>query len=87
MDQTVKALFLDLEQAIRFLIQNLPPDVAKPLSQIMMPEISQRILGSWLDTAVPPSLDDMVDYQKALAQVNDFASKLDSFGWPGRAQF
>ena len=36
-----------------------------------------------LDTAVPASLDDMVDYQKALAQVHDFANNLDALKWPG----
>lgn len=49
----------------------------------MMPIISSRILEDWLDTAVPASLDDMVDYQKALAHVSDFASTLDSLSWPG----
>lgn len=42
-----------------------------------------RIIEGWLDTAVPASLDDMVDYQKALAQVGDFAAVLDSIAWPG----
>jgi centromere/kinetochore protein ZW10 len=48
----------------------------------MMPTLSNRIKEVWLDTAVPSSLDDMIDYQKALAQVDDFATKLDSLDWP-----
>lgn len=48
-----------------------------------MPVLTSRILEDWLDTAVPPSLADMVDYQKAIAQVDEFAAKLDSMKWPG----
>lgn len=48
-----------------------------------MPTLSNRILSVWLEHAVPSSLDDMVSYQKALAQVNSFASRLDSLRWPG----
>lgn len=53
----------------------------------MMPILSARILEVWLDTAVPASLDDMVDYQKALALVGDFAGKLDGLKWPGADSF
>lgn len=38
---------------------------------------------SRLDTAVPSSLNDMVAYQKALAQVLEFANRLDDLRWPG----
>ena len=44
-------------------------------------------MEDWLNTAVPSSLDDMIDYQRALAQVEDFAGKLQSLGWPGVESF
>lgn len=53
----------------------------------MMPVLSTRIKELWLDTAVPSSLDDMVDYQKALLQVSEFANKLDSLDWLGTSSF
>ncbi|KAI6708496.1 hypothetical protein JHW43_008968 [Diplocarpon mali] len=86
-DQTIKSLFVDLEAIIHFLIVNLPPELIQPLADQMMPQLSARILEVWLDTAVPASLGDMVDYQKALAQVGDFASKLQNLGWPGAHSF
>jgi len=49
----------------------------------MMPVLSRRLLDDWLDSAVPASLDDMVDYQKTLALVQDFARRLDILKWPG----
>ncbi|KAF8850831.1 hypothetical protein BDZ45DRAFT_184064 [Acephala macrosclerotiorum] len=82
-DRTIKTLFSDLEVIIRFLNDKLPAEIADSLSRRMMPVLCSRILEEWLDTAVPASLDDMVDYQKALAQVGDFASKLDEMQWPG----
>lgn len=53
----------------------------------MMPPLSRHILETWLDAAVPASLDDMVDYQKTLAIVHAFASKLDGLNWPGSGIF
>jgi protein transport protein DSL1/ZW10 len=86
-DHTIKSLFHDMEDIIYFLANNLPPDLIKPLSQAMMPIISTRITEVWLDTAVPSSLDDMINYQKALALVDDFAAKLKSLEWPGVDSF
>ncbi|KUJ07758.1 centromere/kinetochore protein-like protein zw10 [Mollisia scopiformis] len=82
-DRTIKTLFTDLEAVIKFLNQRLPQEIVDPLSRRMMPILCSRILEDWLDTAVPASLDAMVDYQKALAQVGDFATVLDSMNWPG----
>jgi centromere/kinetochore protein ZW10 len=48
-----------------------------------MPTLSNRLLNIWLDSAVPSSLDEMEDYQKALAQVSGFATTLDTLKWPG----
>ncbi|KAE9366406.1 centromere/kinetochore protein-like protein zw10 [Stipitochalara longipes BDJ] len=82
-DRTIKSLFIDLEAIIRFLVDNLPYEFIESLSKAMMPTLVRRILEVWLDTAVPASLEDMVDYQKALAQVHEFANNLDALKWPG----
>lgn len=52
-----------------------------------MPTLSKRIKEEWLDTAVPASLEDMMAYQKSLAQVQEFAKRLDSIKWPGTNGF
>ncbi|KAH7306101.1 centromere/kinetochore protein-like protein zw10 [Rhexocercosporidium sp. MPI-PUGE-AT-0058] len=82
-NNTIKSLFLDIQTTIQFLIDNVPDEIIQLLAKRMMPVLSTRILEVWLDTAVPASLDDMVDYQKALALVGDFAAKLDALKWPG----
>lgn len=58
-----------------------------PLSEAMMPTLSARIKEVWLDTAVPSSLDSMREYQKALAQVHEFAEVLRALKWPGVDSF
>jgi len=86
-DRTIKSLFLDLETVIHFLMDNIPGEIIQSLAKKMMPILSTRILEVWLDTAVPASLEDMVDYQKALALVADFAAKLKALQWPGADTF
>ncbi|KAG4438487.1 hypothetical protein IFR05_006010 [Cadophora sp. M221] len=86
-NNTIKSLFLDIETTIQFLVDNVPDEIIQLLAKKMMPVLSTRILEVWLDTAVPASLDDMVDYQKALALVGDFAGKLDALNWPGADTF
>jgi centromere/kinetochore protein ZW10 len=82
-DPNIKSLFLTIEDVIQFLVEKLPSEFIKPLSDAMMPDLSARLKEAWLDTAVPASLDDMAEYQKSLAQVHEFAEKLGSLSWPG----
>lgn len=86
-DRTIKSLFFDLQQIVEFFNKNLPPELTMTFAQLMMPPLSRHILETWLDAAVPASLDDMVDYQKTLAIVHAFASKLDGLNWPGSGIF
>jgi centromere/kinetochore protein ZW10 len=86
-DPTIKSLFMTMEDIIRYLVENLPSEFIKPLSDAMMPDLSARLKDLWLDTAVPVSLDDMIEYQKSLAQVHEFAEKLQSLSWPGGETF
>ncbi|QSZ29804.1 hypothetical protein DSL72_004322 [Monilinia vaccinii-corymbosi] len=86
-DSTIKSLFQDILKIIQFLDQNLPKRMVESLSAAMMPEISKIIIGTWLESSVPTSLSDMVDYQKALAQTSEFAETLETLGWPGADEF
>jgi centromere/kinetochore protein ZW10 len=86
-DSTIKSLFLAMEDLIRYLVDHLPAEFIKPLSDAMMPDLSARLKEFWLDTAVPSSLDDVLEYQKALLQVHEFANKLQSLSWPGSTTF
>ncbi|PQE26085.1 is centromere binding at prophase protein [Rutstroemia sp. NJR-2017a BBW] len=86
-DHTIKSLFQDVEAVIHFLVDNLPKEIAMSLANAMMPELSSKIVDTWLDMAIPTSLESMVDYQKALAQAEAFAMTLESLNWPGANVF
>ncbi|KFY36495.1 hypothetical protein V494_05027 [Pseudogymnoascus sp. VKM F-4513 (FW-928)] len=79
----IRELFLDLEKMIRFLTENFPPDFAQPLSSVLMPKLTTLIRETWLDSAVPVSLDRMTDFRNAIALVHEFAEKINSLGWGG----
>ena len=67
---------------VKFLLQHLPNELVKCLSEIMMPIIFTRLKEQWLDPAVPSSMEYMDEYQQSLAQVNEFAATLGSLNWP-----
>ncbi|KFY88398.1 hypothetical protein V500_06397 [Pseudogymnoascus sp. VKM F-4518 (FW-2643)] len=79
----IRELFLDLEKMIRFLSENFPPDFAQPLSSVLMPKLTTLIRETWLDSAVPVSLDRMTDFRNAIALVHEFAETITSLGWGG----
>lgn len=68
---------------IRFLSENFPPDFAQPLSSVLMPKLTTLIRETWLDSAVPVSLDRMTDFRNAIALVHEFAEAITSLGWGG----
>ncbi|TGO25514.1 hypothetical protein BPAE_0078g00130 [Botrytis paeoniae] len=86
-DTSIKSLFKDLLDIIRFLDENLPKTMVEALSKVMMPDLTEIIIGTWLESSVPTSLDDMVDYQKALGRTGEFADTLRELGWPGAERF
>ncbi|CCD42975.1 putative centromere kinetochore protein zw10 protein [Botrytis cinerea BcDW1] len=86
-DTSIKSLFRDILGIIRFLDENLPKTMVESLSKVMMPDLTEIIIGTWLETSVPTSLDDMVDYEKALGRTSEFAETLQKLGWPGAERF
>ncbi|ESZ94610.1 hypothetical protein SBOR_5021 [Sclerotinia borealis F-4128] len=86
-DPKIKSMFQDISKIIHFLDQNLPEPMVKSLSAAMMPDLSKIIIGTWLELSVPTSLNEMVDYQKALAQAHQFTEILESLKWPGAEEF
>jgi centromere/kinetochore protein ZW10 len=49
----------------------------------MMPKLCSQIKDTWLDSAVPTSLEDMTAFRKAIALVQVFANNLGSLKWAG----
>ncbi|KAH8598209.1 hypothetical protein B0O99DRAFT_616160 [Bisporella sp. PMI_857] len=82
-DGTIESLLQDLESFTVFLINKIPEEFVKAFAKIMMQPLSVRIRELWLDRAIPPSLDDVGQYQNSLSRVREFAEKIDKHDWPG----
>jgi protein transport protein DSL1/ZW10 len=82
-DHTIKSLLLDLEQTIVFLNERLPSEFSQRLSEVLMPKLCSHVKETWLDSAVPASLQDMTAFRKAIALVQVFADNLKSLQWTG----
>lgn len=83
-DTDVKHLFEDIETMIDYLSTRLPPSIAVPLSELLMPGLVSQLISKWLLPSVPSSLDGMQDFQEMLALVLQLADVVDSVGWRGK---
>lgn len=86
-DRTLKGLFVDLEKVINYLCEHLPEEITTSMSTLIMPKLTPRIKTIWLNTAVPTSLNDMLEYRKVLALVHEFAEILDKHRWAGGEEY
>lgn len=82
-DKTITTLFSDLDQIMTYLSECLPEELVYSLSNVMMPDLIPRIVGTWLDTAVPTSLQDMDGFQQLTEAVKAFCSRLESLNFSG----
>ncbi|XXG99875.1 hypothetical protein Hte_006216 [Hypoxylon texense] len=82
-DKTITTLFSDLDQVMAYLSERLPEELVHSLSNVMMPDLIPRIVGTWLDTAVPTSLQDMDGFQQLTEAVKAFCSRLASLKFSG----
>lgn len=79
----IKDLFIDLDKIVNFIANNFDPEWAHQLSSILMPRLTKLIKETWLDSAVPTSLDEMTEYRKTIALVQVFAETISNLGWEG----
>ncbi|KAL7625179.1 ribosome biogenesis protein ytm1 [Parahypoxylon ruwenzoriense] len=75
-DKTVTSLFSDLDQVMTYFFERLPEELVHSLSNVMMPDLIPRIIGTWLDNAVPASLKEMDEFQHVTDSVREFCGRL-----------
>ena len=83
-DSSIATLSVDISSIIDYLATRLPASVAVPLSEVLMPSLTSRLISVWLSPSIPPDLDGMRDFQAILAVVLDYADKVESYGWHGK---
>ncbi|KAI0133207.1 hypothetical protein F4776DRAFT_146215 [Hypoxylon sp. NC0597] len=82
-DKTITSLFSDLDQVMTYLSERLPEELVYSLSNIMMPDLIPRIVGTWLDTAVPASLKEMDEFQNVTDVVKAFCNRIQTLKFSG----
>ncbi|KAK5660157.1 hypothetical protein OQA88_13626 [Cercophora sp. LCS_1] len=80
-DKSVRSLFTDLEQVFSFLVEKLPSDLVETISSSLLPQVIHEISRTWLDSAVPASLQDMDKFQDVIAVTKSFCTTLRGFGF------
>ncbi|KAH0563008.1 hypothetical protein GP486_002428 [Trichoglossum hirsutum] len=85
-DITVQHLFMDLNIMIEYLSTRLPPSVSTPVSQILIPSLTSRLISTWLASSVPPSLEGMQEYQEILALAVKLEEDIESVGWTAKGE-
>ncbi|KAL9118319.1 MAG: hypothetical protein Q9187_005137 [Circinaria calcarea] len=84
-DLSTAKLLSDIRMLVDYLSTNLPPAIAIPLSEILMPGLISRLKSGPLLSSVPTDLEDIADFQHTLDLVLRFANTLDQHGWQGKA--
>jgi protein transport protein DSL1/ZW10 len=82
-DFGVQEVLLDLNRITEYLSTRLPPSIAVPMSDQLMPSVILKLKTYWLDRSLPSSLDALQEFQETVMMVQNFAQSLDELGWSG----
>ena len=66
-----------------YFAERLPEELVQSLSNVMMPVLIPRIISTWLDSAVPSSLDEMDNFQGIVEAVQHFVGALRASNYTG----
>lgn len=83
-DMSVKAALEDVQAVAEYLSTRMPPSVAVPLSEKLVPVVANRLVSNWLLPAVPLSTKGISDFQETLSLVLGLVEFLDELGWSGQ---
>ncbi|KAJ4344802.1 ribosome biogenesis protein ytm1 [Didymosphaeria variabile] len=83
-DMSVQAALEDIQAIADYLSTRMPPDVAVPLSEKLVPVIANRLISSWLLPAIPLSTKGIPDFQETLSLVLGLVESFDELGWSGQ---
>jgi protein transport protein DSL1/ZW10 len=79
-------LFEDLTKILDFLASSLPPSISLPLSDLLVPSLSAKLVEFWLESCVPLSIEEMPAFQQTLDAVQAFTAHIERLGWHGSRQ-
>ncbi|KAI1458462.1 Centromere/kinetochore Zw10-domain-containing protein [Annulohypoxylon moriforme] len=82
-NKTIASLFSDLDLVMTYFSERLPEELVYSLSNVMMPDLIPRIIGTWLDISVPASLAEMDEFQQVTETVKTFCNRLQNLKFDG----
>lgn len=85
-DMSVKAALEDIQAIAEYLSTRTPPSVAIPLSDKLLPVLTNRLISNWLLPAVPLSTKGISDFQETLSLVLGLVEYFDELGWNGQSR-
>ncbi|KAI9655653.1 MAG: ribosome biogenesis protein ytm1 [Alyxoria varia] len=74
-------MFEQLLSCVEFLNERLPRTVIDPLQASLMPDVTSRLISSYLTNVIPLSLSSLEHHQHLLDQTESFAQNLSSLRW------
>ncbi|KAK7179738.1 is centromere binding protein at prophase [Paraphaeosphaeria sporulosa] len=83
-DMSVRATLEDIQSTAEYLSTRMPPDVAVPLSEKLVPVIANRLIANWLLPAIPLSTKGIPEFQETLSLVLGLVEFFDELGWSGQ---
>jgi centromere/kinetochore protein ZW10 len=83
-DMSVTLALKDIHRIAEYLSTRLPPLIAVPLSEKLVPIIASRLISNWLLPAVPLWPDGVHEFQEILSFVLGLAEYLDELDWIGQ---
>ncbi|KAF2441004.1 hypothetical protein P171DRAFT_446921 [Karstenula rhodostoma CBS 690.94] len=83
-DMSVQAALEDIQSISEYLSTRMPPEVAVPLSEKLLPVIANRLISNWLLPAIPLSTKGILDFQETLSLVLGLVESFDELGWSGQ---
>ena len=84
LDVSTKTLFLDISAMIGYLSTHLPRSIAAPLSEILLPSLTSKLVAGPLSSSVPSDLDGIPSFKATIDLITTFKESLGSHGWHGR---
>ena len=82
-DLSTNTLISDMNIIIDYITTNLPPSIAVPLSEVLLPGLTARLVAGPLSSSVPADLDGISTFKETLSRVSGFAESLQAHGLQG----
>lgn len=83
---TVSEVLGRIAQVLGYLQQNLPTSILTPFSNYFIPNLSSKVISSWLSSAIPTELSGLGEFENTLDHVLKFTKSIETLGWHGHEE-